>query len=54
VLSNLTDGTAFVTTPLEGVTPEEVISGEPKYIDLHLSDSGDSRTLACADLSDTN
>ena len=51
-LLSSTDGTAFATALLEGVTPEEVISGEPKYIDLHPSGSGDSRTLACADLSD--
>jgi hypothetical protein len=54
VFSSSTDGTAFVTTLLEGVTPEEVVSGKPKYMDLHPSDSGDSRTLACADLSDAN
>jgi hypothetical protein len=53
VLSS-TEGTAFVTTLLEGVAPEEVVSEEPKYIDLHPSGSWDSRTLACADLSDAN
>jgi hypothetical protein len=53
-LSSGTDGTAFVTTLLEGVAPEEVITGEPKYIDLHPSGSEDSRTLACADLSEAN
>jgi hypothetical protein len=53
-LSSSTDGTAFATTLLEGVAPEEVVSGEPKYIDLHPSDSGESGTLACADLGDTN
>jgi hypothetical protein len=52
--SSSTDGTAFVTTWLESVAPEEVVSGKPKYIDLHPLDSGDSRTLACADLSDAN
>jgi hypothetical protein len=36
------------------VAPEEVVAGEPKYIDLHPSGSGNSRTLACADLSDAN
>ena len=53
-LSSLPDGTAFTTTLLEGVAPEEVISGEPKYIDLHPSGSEDPRTLACADLSDAD
>jgi hypothetical protein len=53
-LSSSPDGSAFATTLLEGVAPEEVVSGKPKYIDLHPSESGDSRTLACADLSDAN
>jgi len=53
-LSSSTDGTAFVTTLLVGVAPEEVVFGEPKYIDLHPSGSGDPRTLACVDLSDAN
>lgn len=48
------DGTAFVTDLLEGVAPEEVISGEPKYIDLHPASSEDPRPLACADLSEAN
>ncbi len=54
VLSSSTDGTAFVTTLLEGVAPEEVVSGKPTYIDVHPLNSGYSRTLACADLSDAN
>lgn len=53
-LLSSTDGTAFVSTLLEGVAPEEVVSREPKYIDLHPSGSEDSRTLACADLSGAN
>jgi hypothetical protein len=53
-LSSQPDGTAFVTTLLEGVSPEEVVSGEPKYIDLHASGSEDSPTLACADLNEAN
>jgi len=48
------DGGAFVTTLLEGVAPEGVVCGDPKYIDAHPSDSGDPRTLACADLGDAN
>jgi hypothetical protein len=54
VFSSSTDGGAFVGTLLEGVAPEEVVSGKPKYIDVHPSDSEDSRTLSCADLSDAN
>ena len=54
VLSSSTDGTAFVTTLLEGVAPEEVVGGKSTYIDVHPLDSGYSRTLACADLSDAN
>lgn len=54
VLSSSTDGTAFVTTLLEGVAPEEVVRGKSTYIDVHPLDSGYSRTLACADLSDAN
>jgi hypothetical protein len=54
VFSSSTDGTAFFTTLLEGVAPEEVVSGKPKYIDLHPLGSEDSGTLACADLSDAN
>jgi hypothetical protein len=54
VFRSSADGTAFVTTLLEGVAPEEVVSGEPKYIDLHPLGSEDSGTLACADLSDAN
>jgi hypothetical protein len=54
VFSSSTDGGAFVGTLLEGVAPEEVVSGKPKYIDLHPLGSEDSGTLACADLSDAN
>jgi hypothetical protein len=44
------DGTTFVTTLLEGVTLEEVFSGELRYLDLHAANSKGSPTLACADL----
>jgi hypothetical protein len=44
------DGTASVTTLLEGVTLERIFTGEPKYLDLHAADSEDAPILACADL----
>jgi len=48
------DGTAFVTTLLDGVTLEGVSSGNLKYVDLHAAESEDSPTLACADLDEGN
>jgi len=49
------DGTAFVTSLLEGVATEQLSSGEPKYLDLRLPNSKtpeDWPILACADLSE--
>jgi len=47
------DGTAFVTSLLEGVEPEQLTSGSPKYMDLR-DPSHDAPehwpALACADL----
>jgi hypothetical protein len=45
------EGTGSSTTVLEGVTPDELFSGEPKYVNAHASGSGDSPVLACGDLS---
>ncbi len=49
------DGTAAVTSLLEGVEPEELSSGSPKYVDLrapsHDLDPEHWPALACADLS---
>jgi hypothetical protein len=44
------DGTGSVTSVLEGVTPEQILSGEPKYLDVHSTDPEDAKALACADL----
>jgi hypothetical protein len=44
------DGTAFTTTLLEGVMLKEVLSGNPKYLDLHAAGIEDPQALACADL----
>lgn len=47
------DGTAAVTTLLEGVEPEELTSGDPKYVDLRAPSHEppeDWPALACADL----
>jgi hypothetical protein len=48
------DGTAFTTTLLEGVEPDQLSSGSPKYMDLRDPSHGapeDWPALACADLS---
>ena len=48
------DGTAAVTTLLEGVEPEELMSGSPKYVDVRAPSHEppeDWPALACADLS---
>ena len=44
------DGTAFATTLLEGVTLKEVFYEGPKYLDLHAVGLEDHQALACADL----
>jgi len=48
------DGTAFVTSLLEGVEPEQLLSGSPKYMDVrepsHDAPTEDWPALACADL----
>ena len=44
------DGTASVTTLLEGVAFERVFAGKPQYLDLHAAGSEDAPTLTCADL----
>jgi hypothetical protein len=47
------DGTAAVTTLLEGVEPEELTSGSPKYVDVRATSHEppeDWPALACADL----
>jgi hypothetical protein len=46
------DGTGSVTTLLEGVTPKEISSGEPKYLDLHAMSSDKAQVLACTDWSE--
>jgi len=48
------DGTASVTSLLEGVTSEQILSGEPKYFDLHATDPEYAAPLACASLSETS
>lgn len=48
------DGTASVTSLLEGVSLERIFSGEPKYLDLHATNSEDAPILACADLRDSS
>ena len=45
------DATGSVTTLLEGVTPKQIFSGKPKYLDLHAMNSEDAPLLACTDLS---
>ena len=44
------DGTAAVTTLLQGASLDRLLSGEPKYVDLHASNSEEAAPLACADL----
>jgi hypothetical protein len=44
------DGTAAVTTLLEGVTMDEVFSKEDRYLDLHGAEGGELPPLACATL----
>lgn len=48
------NGTASVTSLLEGVSLERIFSGEPKYLDLHATNSEDAPILACADLRDSS
>ena len=48
------DGTASVTSLLEGVTSEQILSGEPKYLDLHATDPEYAAALACAPLSEAS
>ena len=46
------DGTSSVTSLLEGVTSEQILSsGEPKYLDLHVTNPEVGATVACANLS---
>lgn len=49
-LTRSADGTAFTTTLLEGVMLKEVLSGNPKYLDLHAADIEYPQALACVDL----
>jgi hypothetical protein len=52
-LASSADGTAAVTTLLEGVAPGRITSGVPKYIDVRSPNEGppeDWPALACADL----
>jgi hypothetical protein len=47
------DGTAAVASLLEGVEPDEITSGGPKYVDLRTPSHEppeDWPALACADL----
>jgi hypothetical protein len=46
------DGSASVTTLLEGVAPERLTSGGPEYIHLHAAGSEDApkKELACGDV----
>jgi hypothetical protein len=47
------DGTAFVTSLLEGVEPEQLSSGSPKYMDMRAASHAAPEEwplLACADL----
>ena len=54
-LSASDDGTGAVTSLLEGVEPEQLSSGVPKYIDLRASNEGSPEEwllLACANLNE--
>jgi hypothetical protein len=54
-LASSADGTAAVTTILEGVAPGRITSGVPKYIDVRSPNEGppeDWPALACADLAE--
>ena len=45
------EGNGSSTTVLEGVTADELFSGEPKYVNAHASGSENPLVLACGDLS---
>jgi Cu/Zn superoxide dismutase len=47
-------GAGSSTTVLEGVTPNEVLSDGPKYLNVHAAGSGDPPQLACADLGEAS
>jgi hypothetical protein len=42
------------TTVLEGVAPDELFSGGPRYLNVHAAGSGDPPQLTCADLGEAS
>lgn len=44
-------GQGFTSAVLDGVTVQELFSGEPKYINVHAEGSGNPPALACGQLS---
>jgi hypothetical protein len=46
------EGTGSSSTVLEGITVDELLSGDSKYINVHAAGSGDPPQLVCANLSE--
>lgn len=46
-LSSSADGSASVSSLLEGVQKKRLMSGGPKYVDLHSAESEEAPVLAC-------
>ncbi len=44
------EGDGSSTSVLEGVTTDELFSGDPKYVNAHASGTGDPPVLVCGDL----
>ncbi|HEX2108597.1 MAG TPA: hypothetical protein VHF70_04880 [Rubrobacteraceae bacterium] len=47
-------GEGSSTTVLEGVAPDELFSGGPRYLNVHAAGSGDPPQLTCADLGEAS
>ena len=49
-----TEGAESSSTVLEGLTVDELLTGDSKYINVHASGSGDPPQLVCANLSEAS